>query len=363
MKLIADENIPFAKELFSSLAEVVLTPGREINAGDLHQADFLIVRSVTKVNKALLDQSNVQFIGTCTIGTDHIDTQLLVDRNITFASAPGCNANAVVQYVVCALSELDCLLLGKKVAVIGCGNVGHRVYQALSALGLRCVGVDPFLTSDSSLCIESFETIYDADIICMHTPLVSDGKHPTESLIDYSCLSRLKKNAVLLNAGRGECVNNRDLLQFCKDGGQLQLVLDVWANEPSIDSRLFPFVSLGTPHIAGYSFEGKIIGATMIFRSLAVHLNKDKHWIDEQVRAFHEKHFGKPSDLLDDHLSNILSKVYTVKDDHAALIQSENELPSAFDKLRKDYPMRREFSNYRVSSTYASLSKLGFLVG
>lgn len=361
MKLIADENIPMAEALFSSLAEVQLLAGRTISAEDVNDVDFLVVRSITKVNQTLLENSRVQFVGTCTIGTDHIDTNYLQSKNIAFSSAPGCNANAVVQYVVCALSELACLDSNKKVAVVGCGNVGGRVYRALSALGFDCVGIDPYLDQSSEFTIRDFNTIYDADIVCLHTPLVRDGKYPTENLINYACLKKLKSNAVLISAGRGECINNTDLLRFCEEGGQLQLVLDVWANEPNIDVRLFPFVALGTPHIAGYSYEGKVVGAIMVFEALARHMGKSEAWIYEKVEAFRVSQLGESVSLERNNMSNALKAAYSIRGDHERMAAALVDMPEAFDRLRKTYPVRREFSHYRIAKQTPFLSALGFL--
>lgn len=363
MKIVADENIPHAEALFSSLGELVLKPGRSLSASEVNDADALVLRSVTKVNASLLESSQVRFVGTCTIGTDHLDVDYLTQRGVAFASAPGCNANAVVQYVVCALSELGALRKGAKVAIIGCGNVGSRVYRALTALGLDCVGIDPYLKSTAQMRIVPFEAVYEADIICMHTPLVQAGPYPTAGLINLSQLSELKKGAVLLNAGRGECIDNSDLLRFCQAGGELRLVLDVWENEPDINVALVDYVDIATPHIAGYSFEGKINGATMVFRALARHLGREESWINARISDFEEKYFGPEKTLTEPSLAALCAMTYRVHDDHRALVRARDKLPASFDHLRKHYPMRREFSHYRPVNAdlpRATLESLGF---
>jgi erythronate-4-phosphate dehydrogenase len=369
MKIVADENIPYVEELFGVFGSISCLPGRAISSHDLRDADVLLIRSVTKVDEALLHETKVGFVGTCTIGTDHVDLNFLKEKGVSFASAPGCNARAVVQYVVCALSELGTLQAGKRAVVIGCGNVGSQVYKALSAIGLDCLGVDPFLTHPGDMSLSSIEAIYDADIICMHTPLTEAGPHPTKSLIDSPKLKELKPGTLLLNAGRGECISNTDLLQYLKWNEKLKVVLDVWENEPEISLELANYVSLATPHIAGYSHEGKLNGATMIFSELGAFLGNDRSWIKEKVIDFRDQYFGAPIELKYTNRKNCLRQVYDVRRDHQRLLSLRSETSLSFDQLRKEYPMRREFSHYQLraddpnSNTHSDfkvLSSLGF---
>ena len=347
MKIVADENIPFAKWLFSEFGELTLLPGRDLSRDRVCDAEVLLVRSVTPVNANLLDGSRVAFVGTCTIGIDHLDAAYLNERGIVWHSAPGCNAMGVVQYVVCALSALGRLRSGLRVAVVGCGNVGGRVIRQLSALGMDCIGVDPHIES-ADFPLGTVESIYDCDVVCLHTPRVLDGSHPTEKLIDGRHLAKLKPGALLLNAGRGECIDNEALLQHLKSGAELDVVLDVWAGEPNMNPDLHRLVKLGTPHIAGYSFEGRVNGSTMIFTELARYLGRSEAWISARLDALHTQHFGAPEALSAESLEESLRLSYDIAEDHRQLGAALATLPKSFDALRKQYPKRREFSHYRI---------------
>ncbi len=347
MNIVADENIPFAEKLFSNLGKVILAPGRTLSNADLNEADILLTRSVTQVNSSLLSGTRVQFVGTCTIGTDHIDKNYLSQSKINFASAPGCNAFGVVQYDICALAYLGKLDKKLKYAVVGCGNVGGRVYRALKEMGFDCIGVDPNLDCSIIPDLAPFEDIFECDVICMHTPLIRGSHYPTESLIGAKELAQLKAGAILLNAGRGECIDNVALLEHMKSDTNLRLVLDVWAHEPNINAELFEFVEIGTPHIAGYSYEGRVNGSIMIFESLALHLGKSRDWIVEKIDELKREVYGTPVDLDAASINDLVLSTYDIKKDHDNLSAALNELPASFDALRKFYFKRREFSHYK----------------
>ena len=271
MKIVADENIPYVDALFGELGEIVTRPGRDICAADVADADVLLVRSVTSVNQRLLGDSNVKFVGTCTIGTDHLDKNWLDSAGIEYRSAPGCNAYGVVQYVFSVLANLDLLRGQPKVGVIGCGNVGGRLYRTLKALGLDVVVYDPFLSKSNIPDLQEWEALYDCDIVCTHTPLTTSGPHPTEKMITTNFFSNLKTGCLLLNAGRGGVIDNNALSDYL-DGDNLnnvRVVLDVWESEPDVHRKLLHQVIFASPHIAGYSFEGKTNGSLMIFTALA----------------------------------------------------------------------------------------------
>lgn len=349
MNIVADENIPYARELFSTLGEVTLVAGRDLTRADLIDADILLVRSVTRVNQALLRDTPVKFVGTCTIGTDHLDTAYLNQRNIAFSSAPGCNANAVVQYVLAALSHLKKLDKSLRYAVVGCGNVGGRLYRAFQELGFDCIGVDPHLTSIDVPNLRSFEAIYECDVICVHTPLLHQGKNPTYHLFNAAVLNNLKPGCVLLNAGRGEVIDNIALNQKLKSGDNLHVVLDVWENEPNIHTELLGRVKIGTPHIAGYSYEGRVNGSTMIFQALCQVLNKSKDWQENILDALLAKVLGEQVALIYSDLESTILKTHAIFDDFQRLIAAAPGLPKTFDALRKHYPKRREFNHYVLS--------------
>lgn len=351
-KIVADENIPFVEELFGIFGEVRLHAGRNISKTEVVDADVLLVRSVTQVNRALLENTRVKFVGTCTIGTDHLDIAWLTKNNIAWASAPGCNAMAVVQYVLSSLAALQLLEQPIKVAIVGCGNVGGQVYKTLKALGKDCVGIDPFKNKQEFPDIVDFEGIYDCDVVCLHTPLTRSGSHPTFHMIDETVLRKLKSGSLLLNAGRGAVIDNSALLKVLRQGGSLNVVLDVWEPEPAINTELFERVTLGTPHIAGYSYEGKINGSLMIFDALVNHAKKTPGLEEVEFVAVKEgvvqKAYGEPETIQAASFSAAVLLTYDVREDHRLLQNEISHLPASFDLLRKHYRMRREPAHYRL---------------
>jgi erythronate-4-phosphate dehydrogenase len=293
MRIIADANIPFVRECFSSLGDVRVLGGREITPEVVANADALLVRSITQVNERLLGGSSVRFVGTATIGVDHVDVAYLERSGIGFASAPGSNANSAAEYVIAALLEVarrrGLRLAGKSIGVIGVGNVGSRVARKCEALGMEVRRNDPPLARSvpvraypkerltASLQTDPkyvpIEALYDCDFITIHTPLTREGIDKTFHLADADFFSRLKPGVVFVNASRGAVVET-GALKAAMQAGRLQaVVLDVWEGEPNIDVGLLEKVDLGTPHIAGYSFDGKVTGMIMIYRSLCEHFH------------------------------------------------------------------------------------------
>ena len=366
MKVVADENIPFVNELFSPFGEVVLAPGRSMDSDLLAGADVLLVRSVTKVNEALLKKSQVKFVGTCTIGTDHLDKDYLDGQGIAYSSAPGCNANGVVQYVVTALSHLNLFDTSKKVAIVGFGNVGRRLYNMLKGLGFDCRCVDPFKTLEDCPDLAEFDAVFDADIVCLHAPLTVGGEHPTKGMFSTDEFKRLKPGVFLLNAGRGPVIDNDALVEYLNAQQDINVVLDVWQEEPDMNQALFRMVEIGTPHIAGYSYEGRVTGSTMIFEALAEFLDIEpakRQAILEEVRALA---FGEPVPLAATDLHDAILKAYPIEQDHHDLANAQGTLPASFDALRKGYHKRREFTHYICEGDFGSeaqaMATLGFLV-
>ncbi|MCD8514252.1 MAG: 4-phosphoerythronate dehydrogenase, partial [Nitrincola sp.] len=273
IKIVADENIPALDPLFTSIGEVKRVPGRRLSAADLEGADLLLVRSVTQVNHDLLKDSQVKFVGTATIGTDHIDQLCLQDMGISFASAPGCNADAVTEYVLSVLlhlaEEQGFLLTEKTVGIVGVGNVGSRLQARLSALGVQVMLCDPprAIRENPEGFVPLEQLLQQADIVTLHTPLTREGDHATHHLLNSARLSQLKTNAILINAGRGAVIDNAALLAFSLDRDDVTLVLDVWEHEPRVDPLLASRVKIATPHIAGYTLEGKIRGTWMLYQA------------------------------------------------------------------------------------------------
>lgn len=340
------------EKLFSPFGDVRLLPGRDMSAADVADADVLLVRSVTSVNESLLKGSRVKFIGSATIGTDHVDLAYLEQQGIAFSNAPGCNAVAVMNYVLAALSQVDAEWLNKSVGIIGCGNVGSRVYRAMRACGVESRCYDPFLTPDQHPDLTEFERVIKADILCLHTPLTKRGPYPTYHMFDRAVLASLKSGTLILNAGRGEVIDNDALKQELAKG-RLRAVLDVWENEPDIDSELISLVELGTPHIAGYSLEGRIRGTVMVYEAFCRYLDKIPEHVDIAVLAgqldqSHPVPVGKVVTLKaeDDIRQQILVAYNPIEDYQRLLAYAAETTPLAvhFDRLRKFYPLRREFS-------------------
>ncbi len=369
MKIVADENIPYVQEFFGRFGEVRTAPGRTLTAAQLHEADVLLVRSVTRVDEQLLAGSSVRFVGTCTIGIDHLDTEYLRKNHIVYASAPGCNAGGVVQYVLAALSRLDEGWTGRTVGVIGSGNVGGRLCKTLAALGVEYRAYDPFLVPQENSRLAPLAEVLHSDIVCLHTPYTTAGPHPTRHMIGRAQLDALRPGTILVNAGRGGAVANQALLQHLRSGADLRVVLDVWENEPGIDVALLERVALGSPHIAGYSFEGKLNGSAMIHAALADFLGLDREVAADQCRRLLRRLKGEPSTLTCGDLNAAIAATYDITADDARLREAVREAgpagaAAAFDRLRKTYPERREFGHFRVKGTgplQESLGNIGFL--
>lgn len=358
MKIVADENIPLVNEFFSRLGEVTRLPGRNMTPADIRDADALIVRSVTRVNEALLAGSKVKFVGTCTIGVDHLEQAYLDSNNIGWSSAPGCNANSVVEYVYAALAHLDINWLPVKFGIIGCGNVGGLLYQRLKAQGVNVRCYDPNLTAAQNPDLTSLEDVLSCDVISMHTPLVMDGLHPSFHLLSHTELNQLKPGAVLINAGRGAVIDNQALLEVLSARTDLRVVLDVWEPEPDISLELLDKVLLGSPHIAGYSYDGKLNGTEIVYKALCKHLDTTpKASLVALVPPLENNQL-----CVDDETQSVfaiaqslIKQVYDIVADDARLrdtarkaLAGEINFGEGFDHLRKHYPKRREFHNYQV---------------
>jgi len=268
MKIVADTQIPYVKDYFSSYLELVLKPGRRITSDDVKDADILLVRSITPVNQALLAQSNVKFVGSVTAGADHLDTAWLDKAGIAWNVAQGFNAPPVADYVISVVAALQQRqLLGRqgiRVAVVGVGHVGKLVAKRLALLGVEVVLCDPIRAEEEpDFKSVELDTISDVDLISLHVPLKKTGKHATYHCIDKDFLRRQKAGCVLLNASRGAVIDSSDLKQY---GKHLFWCFDVWENEPIVDKVILERSLIATPHIAGYSVQSKIRGIDMIYQ-------------------------------------------------------------------------------------------------
>ncbi|NBC99932.1 4-phosphoerythronate dehydrogenase PdxB [Atlantibacter hermannii] len=364
MKILVDENMPYARELFARLGEVKAVPGRPIPVAELDDADALMVRSVTKVNGPLLDGKGVRFVGTATAGTDHVDQDYLHQAGIAFSAAPGCNAIAVVEYVFSALlmlAERDGFeLTDRTVGIVGVGNVGGRLQKRLEALGVRTLLCDPPRADNGEP--GDFQPldklVEEADILTFHTPLYKDGPYKTWHLADEALISRLKPGAILINACRGAVVDNAALLK-CLDAGQkLSTVLDVWEPEPDLNVALLDKVDIGTAHIAGYTLEGKARGTTQVFEAYSAFIGKPQQIALDSLLPAPE--FGRITlhgPLDQPTLKRLVHLVYDVRRDDAPLRKVAG-VAGEFDKLRKHYLERREWSSLFIQCDDAAAAKL-----
>ena len=375
MKIITDANIPFVKECFSSIGEVTTIGGREMTPWNVADADILLVRSITPVGVDLLAGSKIRFVGTATIGFDHIDLGFLQSNNIGFASAPGSNANSAAEYVIAGLLDtgqkyhLD--LEGRSIGIIGVGNVGSRVAKKCTAMGMDVYMNDPPLqrqTGDAKYL--PLEKLYDCDFITFHTPLTFEGADKTYHLAGEKFFKSLKERCVFVNASRGAVVDSNALKSAIKSGRLRAVVLDVWENEPDIDIELLKMVDIGTPHIAGYSLDGKIAGMIMIYKAaceyFAVEPKFDmEDFLPEPAVPELNVYHNVTNDQ--DALLRSVQKIYRIDRDDARLRRVLDK-PAAdrgkyFDSLRKNYPVRREFLNTSVIVKDANSSLAQKLVG
>jgi erythronate-4-phosphate dehydrogenase len=357
MKIIVDENIPLGKEAFENIGEVELHGGRNINNSIVKNADALVVRSITKVNKELLENSSIKFVGTATIGTDHINEEYLAKSGVAFSSAAGCNSYSVTEYVFSAITyfaeKYNFDISEKSIGVIGYGNIGTKIIKVANALGMKSVINDPPLERDSnSNVFSSLEEALKCDIVTFHVPLNKDGIDKTVHLLNDENINLIKDDAILINASRGPVVSNNALKKRLQKKNNLHTVIDVWETEPNFDSELLQLIEIGTPHIAGYSFEGKVNGTTMIYEALSDFLKTPKTWkpILDKVSS-NEITIEKEESTLAI-FKKLFNKSYNVIDDDAMLRESVNftdeKKSKHFDLLRKKYRRRRELNNFKA---------------
>lgn len=358
IKIIADRNIPQVDKAFAHIGEVQLVDGRQLDVEQLGDAQILLVRSVTPVNQQLLQHSAVQFVGSATIGTDHIDLAYLQQQGIAFSNAPGCNAISAAEYVVAAVlyytRRRQIPAAGLVVGIVGYGNVGSRVAARLAALGCELRVYDPPRQQQyQDRDYVSWEQIQTADIVTAHVPLTKTGDYPTYKMFNHGFFSALKDDALFINTSRGWAVDEAALRQLKSAGKPLHLILDVWQNEPNIDPELMQQSILATPHIAGYSAEGKYRGLEMVYHAACRFLELEPQWSLAEALPPHS--FMIEPDLTQDDMTlvnSLVSQAYNIERDDREL-RKIGELPAAergawFDGLRKNYPMRREFPYHRV---------------
>lgn len=378
MQIVADENIPLLEPFFSEFGEIRKVPGRAMTANDVKDADILLVRSVTQVNEALIAASPVKFIGTCTIGTDHIDLNYLDalntarsennEQKVAFSSAPGCNAEAVVDYVLSAVSVLidkrDQVFQDLTVGIIGVGNVGLRLRRRLEAMGVSVLAVDPFKSPEDVGELSSLEEALKADVVSLHIPLTyseslpeEDAEHATHHLINAERLSQMKPDACLINSCRGSVLDNAALKDHMAENNEFESIVDVWEGEPNLDLQLMNRCMLATPHIAGYSLDGKMRGTEQVYQACCQTFglpirNKLAQLLPEP--SIKKIKFGD-SVPVHQALRTAIRAAYEIRVDdgimRSTLLRTEGEpeaMRAKFDMLRKNYPLRRDIPTMRI---------------
>ncbi len=341
MRILADCNMVSADSIFSSLGRVELVDGRAIEAQQLQGIDVLLVRSVTQVNAQLLGDCLPRFIGTATSGVDHVDRDFLGRRGIPFAWAPGSNADSVVDYVLSALchceDKLERILAGAPVGIIGFGHIGRRLRSRLQALGITVRAYDPWLAADDAAELCSLAEVLACEVVSIHAELTRQQPWPSYHLLGANELSQLCPDALLINAARGEIIDSHALLTVARQRSDLQLVLDVWEDEPIVSADLLQRCRFGSAHIAGYSTDGKIRATHMLFDACCAALQFDGGQTSQglplvSVSVPLEK---TGADLI----RWLVAQVYNIRDDDDLL---RGAMPGGFDPLRKQYRERRE---------------------
>ncbi|WP_413794782.1 MULTISPECIES: 4-phosphoerythronate dehydrogenase PdxB [unclassified Pseudomonas] len=359
MLIVADENIPLLDAFFQGFGEIRRVAGRGIDRAMVEQADVLLVRSVSQVNRALLEGSKVRFVGTCTIGTDHLDLNYFAEAGIRWASAPGCNARGVVDYVLgslMTLAEIEGAQLEQRTfGVVGAGQVGGRLIEVLKGLGWAVKVCDPPRQAAEGGDYVSLEQIIEqCDVISLHTPLTRDGEQPTWHLFDEVRLNQLKPGTWLINAARGPVIDNAALREVLLEREDLQAVLDVWEQEPTVDVDLADLCVIATPHIAGYSLDGRQRGTAQIYQALCAFLERP---VEVSLGDLLPRPWlgGITLDAATDPawaLAVLCRSVYDPRGDDAnfrrSLVGTVDEQRRAFDALRKLYPPRREIDSLKV---------------
>ncbi len=374
LKIYADENMPYVQHFFAGLGRVQLVDGRNLTPAQVADADVLLVRSVTKVNAELLSQNNkLKFVGTATIGVDHIDQSYLQQQGIHFSSAPGCNAQSVVEYVLSSLfllaEQQQKPLQQWTIGVVGVGQIGSRLVKTLQALQVKVLQCDPLRAAvESDFAHTPFaDLLKQVDALSFHVPLVKSGEHATFKLLNSQTLAQLAPEVAIINASRGEVTCNQALLaeaqRLAQNGSQRPLVLDVWDNEPLVLKALVPYCRIATAHIAGHSIEGKARGTEMLYQALCRLL---------KIQPQHNLHDFCPSPVMEmlqisanfglSDVQNLCRMLYDVRRDDALFRYHLNG--NGFDWLRKHYPPRREFSSLRLATPGGAipeyLTQLGF---
>ncbi len=354
VRIIADDKIPFLKGVLEPFAEVTYLPGNQINRTNIMGSDALLVRTRTRCNSELLAGTPVKYIGTATIGFDHIDTAFCEENNIKWISAPGCNSSSVQQYIAAALlrisAESRLSLKGRTIGIVGVGNVGSKVQSLANVLGMNVLLNDPprERREGKNNFVGLDQLLIESDIITLHVPLNMDGEDRTFHMFNNEVFSKVKRRCWLINTSRGEVVETEALKNALTGERIAGAVIDVWEREPEIDIPLMHMAFLATPHIAGYSADGKANGTAMIVKNLCESFNIPlTSWYPSEVPGTQDPVLeidcaGKTSEEI---VRKAVNHTYNIVEDDVRLRFD----PSRFEKERENYPVRREFSYYSIN--------------
>ena len=373
MKIITDNKIPYIKGALEPFAEVIYLPGNETTAEAVKDADALITRTRTKCTREILEGSNVKFIATATIGFDHIDTEYCKQAGIEWTNAPGCNAESVNQYIASALlswamkNRVD--LKEKTIGIVGVGQVGSRVAKTCKILGMKVLLNDPPRErAEGSANFVSLKTIQkEADIITFHVPLNMQGDDATYHLVDNKFIDELNKKPLLINSCRGEVFDTGAVKNAVDNKTVSGLIIDCWENEPKIDLELLNKVDFGTPHIAGYSKDGKANGTKMSVQAVSRFFNLGiDNWEPEEIELPENTVIEIDGNQRREYsiLAEAILSTYDIENDFYKL----KDAPELFEKQRGDYPVRREFDTFTIQArnigkeTLEKLKLLGFRI-
>ncbi|KAF0152522.1 MAG: erythronate-4-phosphate dehydrogenase [Ignavibacteria bacterium] len=372
IKIIADDKIPFLKDVLEPFADINYLSPKEITKEVVNDADALLIRTRTKCNVELLEGSKVKFIATATIGYDHIDGAYCDSKNIKWLSAPGCNSSSVQQYIASALFTIaarkNIYLQDQTLGIVGVGNVGSKVAKLAKAIGMNVLLCDPprQRTEGGNQFVSLNKLIEKSNIITFHVPLNRSGEDKTFHLADEKFFESFPESKIVFNSSRGEVIETSALKNALRNGSVSDLVLDVWENEPNIDLELLELAYLATPHIAGYSADGKANGTAMCVNGLAdfFNLTLDKNWYPNKIPNPNNSpiiEFDCSALSEQEIITKVILDTYKIEEDDQCLRASVR----TFEKQRGDYPVRREFNYYSLdlkNCTQQVLDKL-FLVG
>ncbi|MXP50864.1 4-phosphoerythronate dehydrogenase [Pantoea sp. SoEX] len=375
MKILVDEFIPYAYEIFKDTGNVVKIHSDQLFGREILDTHCLLVRSITKINKgSLKDRKLIKFIGSATSGIDHIDTNWLKELDITFSAAPGCNSIAVAEYVFSSLLFLaernNFQLKDRTIGIVGFGNIGSYLNKILQVWGITTLLCDPPKSDDGHKDKRNFfyplsELISKVDIITFHIPLINEGKYKTFHMMNKEYLLSLKPNTILVNSSRGSVINTKDLIDVLEIRKDIKVVMDVWEGEPEISANLLNQVTIATAHIAGFTIEAKIRATIKLYAEWCKLIKKTKKI---KINKFlPNKIFNNiflNGNITQSKLNKLVNLIYNIYTDDSLLRNAIITQSCSFDNLRNHYRARSEWFSLKIScnnyETFDVLKKIGF---